>query len=40
MDTGGSNGRSGTGLAVELDPGKLLEVWLGSSSVYRKTAAK
>jgi hypothetical protein len=40
MDAGGSNGRSGTGLAVELDPGKLLEVWLGSSSVYRKTAAK
>jgi hypothetical protein len=40
MDAGGSNGRSGAGLAVELDPGKLLEVWLGSSSVYRKTAAK
>jgi hypothetical protein len=33
----GSNKRSGTGLAVELDPGKLLEVWLASSSVYRKT---
>lgn len=33
----GSSGRSGTGLAVELDPGKLLEVWLASSSVYRKT---
>jgi len=37
LDAGGSNGRSGTGLAVELDPGKLIEVWLASSSVYRKT---
>jgi hypothetical protein len=37
MDAGGSNGRSGTGLAVELDPGKLIEVWLAPSSVYRKT---
>lgn len=36
-DARGSNKRSGTGLAVELDPGKLLEVWLASSSVYRKT---
>ena len=36
-DASGSNKRSGTGLAVELDPGKLLEVWLASSSVYRKT---
>jgi hypothetical protein len=36
QDAGGSNRRSGTGLAVELDPGKLLEVWLASSSVYRK----
>jgi hypothetical protein len=33
----GSNKRPGSGLAVELDPGKLLEVWLASSSVYRKT---
>ena len=33
----GSSQRPGTGLAVELDPGKLLEVWLASSSVYRKT---
>ena len=33
----GSSRRPGTGLAVELDPGKLLEVWLASSSVYRKT---
>jgi hypothetical protein len=32
-----SNKRPGTGLAVELDPGKLLEVWLASSSVYKKT---
>ena len=32
-----SNRHPGTGLAVELDPGKLLEVWLASSSVYRKT---
>jgi len=37
LDAGGSGGRSGTGLAVELDPGKLIEVWLASSSVYRKT---
>ncbi len=36
-DASGSNKRPGTGLAVELDPGKLLEVWLASSSVYRKT---
>ena len=35
-DAGRSNKRPGTGLAVELDPGKLLEVWLASSSVYRK----
>jgi len=35
-DTSGSNKRPGTGLAVELDSGKLLEVWLASSSVYRK----
>jgi hypothetical protein len=33
----GSNKHPGTGLAVELDPGKLLEVWLASSPVYRKT---
>jgi hypothetical protein len=32
----GSNRRPGTGPAVELDPGKLFEVWLRSSSVYRK----
>jgi hypothetical protein len=37
LDASGSNGRSGTGLAVELDPGKLLEVWLAPSSMYRKT---
>ena len=37
LDATGSNVRSGTGLAVELDPGKLLEVWLAPSSVYRKT---
>jgi hypothetical protein len=36
-DAGGSNKRPGTGLAVELDPGKLLEVWLAAASVYRKT---
>jgi hypothetical protein len=36
-DAGGSNKRPGAGLAVELTPGKLLEVWLASSSVYRKT---
>ena len=36
-DASGSNRRPGTGLAVELDPGKLLEVWLASSSVYRET---
>jgi hypothetical protein len=35
-DAGGSNRRPGAGLAVELTPGKLLEVWLASSSVYRK----
>ena len=35
-DAGGSNNRPGAGLAVELTPGKLLEVWLASSSVYRK----
>ena len=35
-DASGSNRRPGTGLAVELDPGKLLEVWLASSSVYRR----
>lgn len=33
----GSNRPPGTGLAVELAPGKLLEVWLASWSVYRKT---
>jgi hypothetical protein len=32
----GSNRRAGTGPAVELDPGKLFEVWFRSSSVYRK----
>jgi hypothetical protein len=32
----GSNRRPGTGPAVELDPGKLFEVWFRSSSVYRK----
>jgi hypothetical protein len=36
-DASGSNKRPGAGLAVELDPGKLLEVWLASSSVYRRT---
>jgi hypothetical protein len=36
-DASGSNKRPGAGLAVELDPGKLLEVWLASTSVYRKT---
>ena len=36
-DASGSSKRPGTGLAVELDPGKLLEVWLASSSVYRRT---
>jgi len=36
-DASGSNKRPGAGLAVELTPGKLLEVWLASSSVYRKT---
>jgi hypothetical protein len=36
-DASGSNKRPGAGLAVELDPGKLLEVWLAASSVYRKT---
>jgi hypothetical protein len=36
-EANGSNRHPGTGLAVELDPGKLLEVWLASSSVYRKT---
>jgi hypothetical protein len=35
-DAGGSNRRPGAGLAVELTPGKLLEVWLASSSIYRK----
>jgi hypothetical protein len=35
-DASGSNKRPGIGLAVELDPGKLLEVWLASSSVYRR----
>jgi len=39
-DTSGSKKRPGTGLAVELDPGKLLEVWLASSSVYRETPSK
>jgi hypothetical protein len=33
----GSNRRPGTGPAVELDPGKLFELWFASSSVYRKT---
>ena len=37
QDVGASNRPPGTGLAVELDPGKLLEVWLASSSVYRRT---
>jgi hypothetical protein len=37
QDASGSSKHPGTGLAVELDPGKLLEVWLASSSVYRKT---
>jgi hypothetical protein len=32
----GSNRRPGTGPAVELDPGKLFEMWIRSSSVYRK----
>jgi hypothetical protein len=36
-DATGSSKRPGAGLAVELDPGKLLEVWLASSSVYRRT---
>jgi hypothetical protein len=36
QNVSGSNKRPGTGLAVELDPGKLLEVWIASSSVYRK----
>jgi hypothetical protein len=36
-DASGSSKHPGTGLAVELDPGKLLEVWLASSPVYRKT---
>jgi hypothetical protein len=36
-DASGSNRRPGAGLAVELTPGKLFEVWLASSSVYRKT---
>jgi hypothetical protein len=36
-DASGSNRSPGTGLAVELDPGKLLEVWLAAASVYRKT---
>jgi len=33
----GSNRPPGTALAVELNAGKLLEVWLAASSVYRKT---
>ncbi|MGA7928757.1 MAG: hypothetical protein WCA20_22525 [Candidatus Sulfotelmatobacter sp.] len=32
----GSNRRPGSGPAVELDPGKLFEVWFASSSVYRR----
>ena len=35
-DATGSNKRPGAGLAVELTRDKLLEVWLASSSVYRK----
>ena len=37
QEASGSGKRPGAGLAVELDPGKLIEVWLASSSVYRKT---
>jgi hypothetical protein len=33
----GSNRQLGTGPAVEITPGKLLEVWFASSSVYQKT---
>jgi len=36
QDASSSNKHPGTGLAVELDPGKLLEVWVAASSVYRK----
>jgi hypothetical protein len=36
-DARGSNKRPGAGLAVELTPGKLFEVWLVASSVYKKT---
>jgi hypothetical protein len=32
----GSNRRPGSGPAVELDPGKLFEVWFRFSSVYRR----
>jgi len=33
----GSNKRPGSGPAVELDPGKVLEMWFASASVYEKT---
>jgi len=33
----GSNKGPGAGPAVELDPGKVLEMWFASASVYEKT---
>jgi hypothetical protein len=35
--TSRSNRQPGTGPAVEITPGKLLEVWFASASVYQKT---
>jgi len=34
----GEKGKIGSGPAIELDPGKVLEVFLASASVYEKTA--
>jgi hypothetical protein len=33
----GLNKQPGSGPAVELDPGKVLEMWFASASVYEKT---
>jgi hypothetical protein len=35
----GANKRAGSGPAIELDPGKVLEMWFASASVYQKTAS-
>jgi hypothetical protein len=36
----GANKKAGSGPAIELDPGKVIEVWFASDSVYAKTAGE